>query len=107
MIDDLPCNITVRNFNQNDIINLIEGSFESIIGHESTLNVINQNVKKYAIDTEYSKPHEYQLNRKQVKLSKGDIVAVFQILQRLPEGKILNEKELQDVDYKLLVVEVN
>jgi len=45
-----------------------------------------------------------------IKLQIGDAVLVFQLLQRLPEGKILNEEELREVvesgNWRLFLVEV-
>lgn len=57
---------------------------ESIFGHESTVNVFN---KLFGTD--------FKVNRVSVNLGEGDEVYVFQVLERLPEGKILSDDELK------------
>ena len=63
---------------------LSKQNFVSAIGHESTARLIS---KKLGI--------EVPANRIQIKAKKGDKIVVLQLLQRLPEGKVLTEEELQ------------
>ena len=65
---------------------LENNEFISAIGHESTAKIISQ---RLGIDV---KP-----NRIQIKMKEGDMAIVFQLLQRLPEGKVLSEQELQQI----------
>ena len=65
---------------------LENNEFISAIGHESTAKIISQ---KLGIEV---KP-----NRIQIKMKEGDIAIVFQLLQRLAEGKVLSEQELQQI----------
>jgi len=64
----------------------------SVIGHESTAkllsNILGINVP---------------MNRTEYKYSYDDIVIVFTIPYRLPEGKILSEEEIQQIKDKINV----
>jgi hypothetical protein len=55
-------------------------SFISAIGHDATAKIISQILGV-----------NIPVNRIAVKLQSGDIALVFQLLQRLPEGKVLSE----------------
>jgi hypothetical protein len=57
---------------------LSKSHFISVIGHEGTAELIS---KKLGLPV--------SANRIQVKLERGDILVVFQLLQRLPEGTLL------------------
>ena len=74
---------------------LSRNEFESVIGHESTANIISE---KLGIKVEAS--------RKAIKLKEGDRVIVFQLLQRLPEGKVLSKEELEQVPCSWFLVRV-
>lgn len=65
---------------------LKNNEFISAIGHESTAKIISQ---RLGIDI---KP-----NRIMVKMKEGDMAIVFQLLQRLPEGKVLTEEEIKQL----------
>jgi len=67
--------------------------FVSAIGHESTARLIS---KKLGI--------QVSANRIQIKAKKGDKIIVLQLLQRLPEGKILTEEELQQIPIQWFMV---
>ena len=69
--------------------------FESAIGHESTAQFLT---KKLGI--------EIPANRVPVKLTKGDLLVVFQLLQRLPEGKVLTEEEIAQIPMNVFLVEI-
>ena len=56
----------------------------SAIGHESTAKVLSSIVGK-----------EVPANRIQIKLNEGDVALVFQIMQRLEEGQVLSDEEIQ------------
>ena len=64
----------------------------SAVGHESTAKVLSQLLGI-----------EVPVNRVEIKLKPKDAVLVFQILKRLPEGKVLNEDELKELLDKGLV----
>jgi hypothetical protein len=72
-----------------------EGLFESAVGHEDTARLLT---KLLGV--------EVRAERKQVTLTPNAILVVFQLLSRLPEGRVLTEEELSKIPYKFFVVEV-
>ena len=74
---------------------LSKQDFVSAIGHESTARLIS---KKLGI--------EVPANRIQIKAKKGDKIVVLQLLQRLPEGKVLSEQELQQIPTQWFLVSI-
>jgi hypothetical protein len=74
---------------------LLNITFLSAVGHESTAKLLTQ-ILGFPIT----------VNRIQIKLEKGDILIVFQLLQRLPEGKVLEASELEKIPYQFFLVEV-
>ena len=58
----------------------------SVIGHEGTAQIIT-NLCSVPVT----------VNRSAVQLNKGDIVYVFQLITRLPEGKILSMQEIEEL----------
>ena len=69
--------------------------WQSCIGHESTANLLSS-----LLDM------DIKANRIAVKLDKGDVIIVFQLMQRLEEGRVLSKEELQNLSYKFYIVEV-
>jgi len=67
----------------------------SVVGHESTARFLSQLL---------SMP--ISVNRVSIALNEGDEVLVFQLMTRLPEGKVLSEQELAQVPYKFYLVKV-
>ena len=74
---------------------LAEKEYISAVGHKGTAEFLRK-ILKIDISTE----------RRQINLEKGDILIVFQLLQRLPEGKILSEKEINQIPYKFYMVQI-
>ena len=74
---------------------LKERGFVSALGHEATAKVVS---KKLGL--------EVPANRVAIKLKEGDLLIVFQLLQRLPEGKVLTEEEIESLPMKVYMVEV-
>lgn len=78
---------------------LVTQRWESAVGHEATAKILSE-ILGVTVPAQ----------RKAIKLQIGDAVLVFQLLQRLPEGKILNEEELREVvesgNWRLFLVEV-
>ncbi|MEM4977095.1 MAG: DUF1874 domain-containing protein, partial [Desulfurococcaceae archaeon] len=76
----------------------VEGSeFISIVGHESTAKMMTELLGV-----------PIPVNRSMVQLEPGDIVLVFQIMVRLPEGKVLTLEELKETPhawYKVYISE--
>jgi hypothetical protein len=68
---------------------------KSYIGHESTAHVISELLGE-----------KVEANRAQIHLENGDSCYVFQLTQRLPEGKILTAEEIKKLPYKWFKVSV-
>ena len=68
---------------------------ESAVGHQSLASFLS---KKLGVDISF--------RRIQIKLRKGDILVVYQLLQRLPEGAILSEKELEKIPAIWYIVQI-
>jgi len=58
----------------------------SAVGHASTAQVLSQLLGR-----------EVPVNRAMVSLEDGDEAIVFQLMTRLPEGKVLDQQELQQL----------
>jgi len=90
-----PANISVSEISVDQVKQLLGAGFVSAVGHEATAQVLSQ---KLGIPV--------QLNRIQLSLKSGDSLIVFQLLFRLPEGKILSEEEIKSLPAKWLFVKV-
>jgi hypothetical protein len=44
------------------------------------------------------------INRIAVEMKQGDLAIVFRLLQRIPEGKVLNFEELKNIPYELSIL---
>jgi hypothetical protein len=71
---------------------LLETKFISAVGHESTAKLLSELLK---IDIPY--------NRITVKLKQGDMGLHFVLKTRLPEGKVLSEEELRQLEYEFVL----
>jgi hypothetical protein len=87
--------ITVKEVTLEEVRNLLAEGFESAIGHQSTADFLTKLLQT-----------EVKSERKQVTLTPDVSLIVFQLLERLPEGRVLTEAELMKVQYKFYVVEV-
>jgi hypothetical protein len=73
-----------------EAINLLKQGFVSAVGHEATASFLSQLTGV-----------QIPVNRIQIQMKPGDSAIVFQVLTRLPEGKVLSEEELKAVPYRL------
>jgi len=69
--------------------------FYSCIGHKETAEFLT-----LLLDV------EVKFNRENIKLNYGDRMIVFQLNERLPEGKILTKEELQKYNYAFYYIEL-
>lgn len=93
---ETPASIDVSELTLEEVIDMLHSySWESCVGHESTARVMSQLTGV-----------EIPVNRKTVKLARGDMMIVFQIMTRLPEGKVLSEEELKSIPTQWFLVEV-
>ncbi len=75
-----------RDIQLDTVKKLLQNNFINAIGHEGTAQLINS---LFGLTL--------TANRVSVKLSRGDIVLIVQLKERLPEGKILNTDEVLDL----------
>jgi hypothetical protein len=87
--------LRVREVTIDEVRELLARGFESAIGHESTAAFLT---KLLGV--------EVKAERKQVTIDANTILVVFQLLSRLPEGRVLTEEELQQILYRFYTVEV-
>jgi hypothetical protein len=69
---------------------ILAGNFVSAIGHEASAKLLSQILNM-----------PIPVNRIQIKMQPGDAALILRLLQRLPEGKVLNESELKALDFEL------
>ena len=99
MLPPSPTEVTVRivECSEEQVRQLLLSSrnrnFESAIGHEATAKFLS---KKLSIDI--------PTNRKKITLDKDAVLIVMQLLQRLPEGKVLAEEEIAQIPVKFFLV---
>jgi hypothetical protein len=70
-------------------------NFISAVGHQSTAEVLTTLLEI-----------PISVNRITISLKKGDVLYVFQLLARLPEGQILKTEEIKALPYKFYKVEI-
>jgi len=87
--------VKVKSADLTDVKRVLKRGFTSIVGHEATANILSRLLGV-----------EVKAERVRVQLNDGDVVVVFQLLQRLPEGKILTEEELENIKYMFYIVKV-
>lgn len=66
----------------------------SAIRHEGTAKIMSSILQR-----------EIPTNRIAINMDVNDKAIVFRLLERLPEGKILNEEELKQVKYEIALLE--
>jgi len=88
-----PTTLTVVETSAEDVKNILNQGFTSAVGHEATSKIISTQLGI-----------QVPTNRVSIKLSAGDVLIVYQLLTRLPEGKILSEDEMRQLQAKWYVV---
>ena len=81
--------IKIEEITLEEVKTLINDGFISAVGHEPTAQLLSEMLGI-----------SVSPNRIQVKLEKGDVLVIYQLLQRLPEGKVLNKEELLQLPHK-------
>jgi hypothetical protein len=74
---------------------LASGTFISAVGHESTADILSKLLGIRIL-----------VNRQAIRLKENDIIYVYQLLQRLPEGIILNKEEIMQINFKIYKVRI-
>jgi len=88
-----PTTVKVVEASVEDVKNILKQGFISAIGHEATSQIIS-------VQTGIQVP----TNRISIQLKTGDTLVVFQLLTRLPEGKILGVDEMKGIPSKWYIV---
>jgi len=91
-----PATVKVTEVGAEDVKRLLINGFTSAIGHDATAKIISTQLGV-----------QVPVNRVAIQLKPGDLLLVFQLLARLPEGKILSEEEMRSVQAKWCVVSVS
>jgi hypothetical protein len=93
MLTSTPATILVKELSLEEVQGLLAEGFESAIGHESTAFFLS---KLLGV--------EVKADRRQITIDANTILVVFQLLSRLPEGRVLTEEEIASVKYKFYLV---
>jgi len=88
-----PATVKVVEASEDEVRRILSSQFVSAIGHEATAKIVTSRIGV-----------SVQVNRISIQLKPSDILVVFQLLTRLPEGKILTEDEMKQVQAKWYVV---
>ena len=89
--------VRLRTISVDEAIDIIKNSenIESAIGHEATAKVLSALLMT---DIPY--------NRRSIYMSKGDRAIHFYLKTRLPEGMLLDDEQLKNLDYWLVLSEI-
>jgi Domain of unknown function (DUF1874). len=87
--------IKVKEVSVEEVKQLLTKHYVSAVGHESTAQLLSQLLSI-----------NVPVNRTAITLKPRDVLIVFQLLTRLPEGKVLSIEEIQKLPFKFYVVEV-
>jgi hypothetical protein len=91
--DDNTVSVKFKKISLDEVKEILKtNDFTSIIGHESTAEVLST-----LLDM------EIPTNRINVRLEKGDTIIVFQLNQRLPENVVLDKDELMKLDFTFIL----
>ncbi len=89
MLSEFPVNVTIDKIDRDEFcldleMRLEEGELVNAIGHDSTVNLVNKLCEV-----------QLQKNRVEVKMNEGDRALIAMIAERLPEGKVLSDEEIE------------
>jgi len=96
MLKDTEATLKVHEVDVATVKSLLQTNiWQSCVGHQGTVELL-----KILLEI------EIPYNRVAVKMEKGDSIVVFQIMQRIEEGKVLSREELEAIPFKFFIVEV-
>jgi len=87
--------VKIKELTVDDVKKLLQNDFISVIGHESTAQLLSQLLSL-----------NIPVNRVSITLRPSDKLVVFQLTTRLSEGRVLTLDELKQLKYKFYLVEV-
>jgi hypothetical protein len=96
MLTSTPTTILVKELSLEEVQGLLAEGFESAIGHESTASFLS---KLLGV--------EVKADRRQITIDANTVLIVFQLLSRLPEGKVLSEQEMSEIKYRFYAVQIS
>jgi hypothetical protein len=93
LLDETDVIVKFKKVSTSDVKDILTNNdFISVVGHETTANVLSTLLGM-----------NIQTNRMNLRLNEGDVVIIFQLNQRLPEGSVLNEEELTKLDFTFIL----
>ena len=84
MIKESPTLVRIEEITTEKVKEILSLPFTSAIGHTSTAEILSEILEK-----------KIEANRIQIQLDKNDVLIVFQLLKRLPEGSVLDKNEIE------------
>ena len=87
--------VKMKKINVDEAKFLLASGFESVIGHKSTAEIMSEILGI-----------QIPVQRRTVFFQKGDRGIHFFLKERLPEGVVLTSEELRNLDYWLVLSEV-
>jgi hypothetical protein len=90
-----PSSLLLKKIDLDTVKEILGNGFVSAIGHQSTAEILTQLIGI-----------QVQVNRVNVKTEYGDVLVVFSLKSRPPEGKILTREEIEQLGYEFYSVSV-
>jgi hypothetical protein len=87
--------LKVKKVSVEEVKEMLAKGFESVIGHEPTASFLTRLLG-----------FEIRADRRQITIDANTVLIVFQLLSRLPEGKVLSEQEMSEIKYQFYTVEL-
>jgi len=95
--EDDEARVTLRRASLEEAQALLRNGFTSAVGHEGTAQVLSELL---------GIPVDYRRDRPSIFMKKGDKGLHFFMKKRLPEGVVLTSEELKNLDYWLVISEI-
>jgi len=95
MLSQKETTLRVKEISTEEAREILAQGYDSAVGHEATAKLASQQLGL-----------PVPVNRKAISLKPSDKLLVLQLLQRLPEGKVLNDEESKMFPMKWFLVEV-
>jgi hypothetical protein len=91
MLNNFPVRVVIDKIDREEFcleleFRLEDGELVNALGHDSTVKLVNTLCET-----------QLQKNRVDVKMNEGDTALIIMISQRLEEGKVLSDKEIEDM----------
>jgi hypothetical protein len=87
--------VRMRQTTVEEVRDLLKNCWESAVGHEATASLLSKILGV-----------EVPMRRVPIYAKPGDVLVHFGLRTRLPEGRVLSEEELQQLDFYFVVSEI-